>query len=335
MKYSKELRTGFLAIATIFGFVWGYNFLKGNDIFSKQRVFYTKFENAGGLTTSNAVTVNGYKVGLVKDVYFEPRYRQELIVEFMLTADNYEIPKGTKAILVSDLLGTPSINLVSSKPKSRTEVREYCKEGDTLVSEIEGALMESITDLSSSLATTKVKADRLFESLDSLVNDIRDVLGKGERDSDVNKAFRDLAQTMDNLESATSKIDGILDEDGKLGKILADVEGFTTTLDENKDEIDNLLNNLSSFSDSLAAAELASTINNANKTFEELAVAMEKINNGEGTIGKLFQDESIFTNLEAATADLDSLFVDIKANPSRYVHVSVFGRKDKKEKKKK
>ncbi|MCB0754919.1 MAG: MCE family protein [Flavobacteriales bacterium] len=329
MKYSKELRTGFIAVATIFGFVWGYNFLKGNDIFSKQRIFYTTYANVGGLTQSNAVMVNGYKVGLVKDVYFDPSRQDRLIVEIMLTADNYHIPRGTKATLVSDLLGTPSINLITGNEGG------YHEEGDTLVSEIEGALMESITDLSSSLATTKVKADRLFESLDSLVNDIRDVLGKGERDSDVNRAFRDLAQTMDNLESATSKIDGILDEDGKLGKILADVEGFTSTLDENKDEIDNLLNNLSSFSDSLAAAELASTINNANKALAELSEAIEKINKGEGTIGKLFQDETVYSNLEAATRNLDSLFIDIKANPNRYVHVSVFGRKEKKDKKKK
>ncbi len=329
MKYSKELRTGFIAIATIVAFVWGYNFLKGNDIFSKQRVFYTTYKNVGGLTQSNSVMVNGFKVGLVKDVYFEPVGREHLIVEFMLTADNYEIPRGTKAVLVSDLLGTTSINLIVGDEGG------YYNEGDTLVSEIEGALMESITDLSSSLATTKVKADRLFESLDSLVGDIRDVLGPGDRESSVNRAITDLAKTMENLKQASSKIDGILAEDGQLGRILEDVEGFTITLDENKDEIDNLLNNLSTLSDSLAAAELASTINNANKTFAELADAMEKINNGEGTIGKFFKDDSVYDNLEAATRNLDSLFVDIKANPNRYVHVSVFGRKEKKDKKKK
>ncbi|HAP68492.1 MAG TPA: hypothetical protein DCR04_01985 [Flavobacteriales bacterium] len=328
MKYSREIRTGFIALATIFILVWGYNFLKGNDIFSKQRVFYTAYTNVGGLTKSNAVTVNGFKVGLVKDVYFEPN-REFLVVEFMLTADNYEIPKGTKAVLVADLLGTTSINLVTGKDVG------YYTEGDTLESDIEEGLMAGITDLSSSLVSTKAKADRLFESLDSLVGDIRDVLGPGDRNSSVNRAILDLAETMENLKLASSKIDGILDDDGKLGKILADVEGFTSTLDENKDEIDNLLNNLSTFSDTLAAAELASTINNANKTFEELALAMEKINNGEGTIGKLFKDDSVYDNLEAATADLDSLFVDIKANPNRYVHVSVFGRKEKKDKKKK
>lgn len=328
MKYSKEIRTGFIAIATIFGFVWGYNFLKGNDIFSKQRIFYTTYENVGGLTQSNAVMVNGFKVGLVKDVYFEPVHRKSLIVEIMLTADNYEIPRGTKAVLVSDLLGTTSINLLTG------EEGGFYEEGDTLVSEIESDLLAGITDLSSSLATTKVKADRLFDSLDSLVNDFHFVFAPKNNTSSLKNAILDLEATMNNLKQASTKIDGILAEDGKLGKILADVEGFTSTLDENKDEIDNLLNNLSSFSDTLAAAELASTINNANKTLSELAAAMEKINNGEGTIGKLFQDETVYANLEAATRDLDSLFIDIKENPNRYVHVSVFGRKEKKEKKK-
>jgi len=198
MKYSREIRTGFVAIATIFAFVWGYNFLKGNDIFSKQRVFYTSYENVGGLTKSNAVTVNGFKVGLVKDVYFEPINRRELIVEFMLTADNYDIPIGTKATLVSDLLGTTSINLVTGQGDG------FYTEGDTLISEIEADLLEGFADLSSSLVTTKVKADRLFESLDSLVNDLRDVFGEGSRNSAINKACEDLAASLDQLKNATS-----------------------------------------------------------------------------------------------------------------------------------
>lgn len=327
MKYSREIRTGVIAIAIIFAFVWGYNFLKGNDIFSKQRVFYTAYTNVGGLTKSNAVTVNGFKVGLVKDVYFEPVNREYLIVEFMLTADSYEIPKGTKAVLVADLLGTTSINLVTGKEEG------FYAEGDTLTSDIEEGLMSGITDLSSSLATTKVKADRLFESLDSLVGDIRDVLGPGDRNSSVNRAITDLSATMENLKNASRKIDVLLADDGRLGKILIHVEGFTKTLAENQGEIDNILSNLSTFSDTLAAAKLTETINSANKTFEELALTMEKINSGEGTIGKLLEDESVFKNLETATANLDSLFIDIKANPSRYVHVSVFGKKDKKKKK--
>jgi phospholipid/cholesterol/gamma-HCH transport system substrate-binding protein len=161
------------------------------------------------------------------------------------------------------------------------------------------------------------------------VLDIRDALGKGEKASSINTALRDLAVTMENLKRATGKIDGLVSKDGDLSRILADVEAFTSVLDENKGEIDRLLGNLATFSDSLAAADIASTINNANKTFAELAVAMEKINSGEGTIGKLISNDTIFTNLASATANLDSLFIDIKARPSRYVHVSLFGKKNK------
>jgi len=316
MKYSKEIRTALVTIATLFATVWGYNFLKGNDIFSKQRVYYTVFDNAGGLSTSAPVLANGYKVGLVKDIYFEPVAGRKLIVEIMLTADNFEIPKGTKAQLSSDLFGTTSILLMLGEDQA------YYNEGDTLQTEYKAGLLESIDPL-------KDKAELLIQNLDSLVLDLRDALGKGERASSVNTALADLAITMENLKRATGKIDVLVSKEGDLSRILADVEAFTSVLDKNKGQIDRLVGNLASFSDSLAAAEIASTINNANKTFAELAITMEKINNGEGTIGKLMSNDTIFNNLASATANLDQLFIDIKARPSRYVHVSLFGKKNK------
>jgi phospholipid/cholesterol/gamma-HCH transport system substrate-binding protein len=323
MKYSKEIRTAVVALTTLFAFVWGYNFLKGNDIFSKQRVFYTVFDDAGGLNTSAPVMANGFKVGLVKSIYFEPENRRKLVVELMLTADNFEIPKGTKARLVSDLFGTTSLNLILGDEVGDFEV------GDTLMSEMEVGLTEELTNVSKSLIPLKVKAENLIQNLDSLVLDIRDALGKGERASSVNKALADLAVTMENLKRATGKIEVLVSDEGDLGRILSDVEAFTSVLDKNKGEIDRLVGNLATFSDSLAASELTSTINNANRTFAELADAMEKINNGEGTVGKLLKDDSVYNNLNAATDNLDKLFIDIKERPSRYVHVSLFGKKNK------
>jgi phospholipid/cholesterol/gamma-HCH transport system substrate-binding protein len=323
MKYSKEIKTAVVALATVFAFVWGYNFLKGNDIFSKQRIFYTVMEDAGGLNTSAPIMANGFKVGLVKAIYFEPENRRQLVVELMLTADNFDIPKGTVARLVSDLFGTTSINLKLGEEAGHYEV------GDTLQSEIEESLTSELTNVSKSLIPLKVKAETLIQNLDSLVLDIRDALGKGERGSSVNRALADLAVTMENLKHATGRINVLVSKDGDLSRILADVEAFTSVLDKNKGEIDRLVGNLATFSDSLAASDIASTINNANKTFSELAVAMEKINNGEGTIGKLLNNDSVYNNLTAATDNLDKLFIDIKARPSRYVHVSLFGKKNK------
>jgi len=323
MKYSREIKVAVVSLATLFAFVWGYNFLKGNDIFSKQRVFYTVFEDAGGLNTSAPIMANGYKVGLVKSIYFEPKGKRNLIVELMLTADNFDIPNGSRARLVSDLLGTTSINLMLG------EENGVYAPGDTLMSEIEESLTAELANVSKSLIPLKVKAENLIENLDSLVIDIRDALGKGERESSVNKALADLALTMENLKRATGKIDVLVSEDGDLSRILSDVEAFTSVLDKNKGEIDRLVSNLATFSDTLAAADLASTINNANRTFSELADAMEKINSGQGSVGKLLNDDSVYNNLTAATENLDKLFIDIKERPSRYVHVSLFGRKNK------
>jgi len=323
MKYTREIKAAIVALATLFAFVWGYNFLKGNDIFSKQRVFYTVLEDAGGLNTSAPIMANGYKVGLVKSIYFEPKGKRKLIVELMLTADNFDIPKGSRARLVSDLLGTTSINLMLGEDNG------VYAPGDTLMSEIEESLTAELANVSKSLIPLKVKAENLIENLDSLVIDIRDALGKGARETSVNKALADLALTMANLNRATGKIDVLVSEDGDLSKILSDVEAFTSVLDKNKGEIDRLVSNLASFSDTLAAADLASTINNANRTFSELADAMEKINSGQGSVGKLLNDDSVYNNLTAATENLDKLFIDIKARPSRYVHVSLFGRKNK------
>lgn len=323
MKYTREIKVAIVSLGTLFAFVWGYNFLKGNDIFSKQRIFYTVLKDAGGLNTSAPIMANGYKVGLVKSIYFEPEGKHNLIVELMLTADNFEIPTGSRARLVSDLFGTTSINLMLSGDNG------IYAPGDTLMSEIEESLTAELANVSKSLIPLKVKAENLIENLDSLVIDIRDALGKGQRESSVNKALSDLAQTMNNLKHATRKIDVLVSDDGDLSKILSDVHAFTSVLDKNKGEIDRLVTNLATFSDSLAASELASTINNANRTFAELADAMEQINRGEGTVGKLLKNDSVYNNLTAATDNLDKLFIDIKARPSRYVHVSLFGRKNK------
>lgn len=329
IKHGREIRTALVALITVFAFVWGYNFVKGNNIFVKQTNYYTLYDEIDGLTESSPVVVNGFKVGIVRDIYFLDPTSGKIVVEMVMTADNLVITKDTKAKLVSsDLFGSKSIELIRGSAASAAP-------GDTLTSEIEGALLEELTNVSKSLIPLKVKAEKMIQTLDTLLMDFRDIVGEGSRPSHLNQAFKDLASTMENLKSLTGKVDHIVDEDGSLGQILSQVESFTSTLEKNQGEIDNLLGNLSSFSDTLVAADLAATINNANRTFAELSEVLEKVNNGEGSIGKLMKDEAVYDNLEKATADLDKLLVDMKARPGRYIHFSVFGKKDKEEKKKK
>ncbi|MFT4524512.1 MAG: phospholipid/cholesterol/gamma-HCH transport system substrate-binding protein [Bacteroidia bacterium] len=323
MKHQKEISTAIIALCTILGVVWGYNFLKGTNMFDKQVSLYTVYDDIDGLTESSAVVVSGFKVGIVKDIFFKDQSSGQLVVELVMTEDNVLVTKTTQAKLVSsDFFGTKAIELILDNGVP-------IEPNDTLPSLIEGTLTEELTNVSKSLIPLKVKAENMIQTLDTLLMDFRDLVGDGNRPSSLNSAFKDLAVTMDNLKSLTGKVDNIVDEDGSLGRILEDVEGFTSVLEKNQDELDNLLGNLSSFSDTLVAADLAATIDNANKTFAELTIVLERVNAGEGSIGKLMKDEAVYDNLEKATADLDSLLLDMKARPGRYIHFSVFGKKDK------
>ena len=329
MIYRKEISTAIIALLTIFGFVWGYNFLKGSNLFDKQVSLFTVYDRIDGLTESSAVVVNGFKVGVVKDIFFKDHTSGLLVVEMVMTEDNVQVTKTTKAKLVSsDFFGTKAIQLILDNGNP-------VEPNDTLPSEIEGTLTEELTNVSKSLIPLKVKAENMIQTLDTLLIDLRDLVGEGSKPSSLNNAFKDLAVTMDNLKSLTGKVDNIVDEDGSLGRILFDIEGFTSVLEKNKSDLDKLLGNLSTFSDTLVAADLAATVDNANKTFAEFNEVLEKVNAGEGSIGRLMQDEQVYENLEKATADLDSLLLDMKARPGRYIHFSVFGKKDKDDKKKK
>lgn len=328
MKYAKETRTGFIALAILVATVWGYNFLKGNDLFSKQDIFYTSYPQVDGLTTSSSVVVSGLKVGFVRSIDFHPTRQGEFLVEMVITSSKFKMTDSTIAKMVStDLLGSKGINLIVKH--GMPELAEY----DTIPGDIEEGLAETIGSIGKSIIPLKVKAENMIVTLDSVLMDLRNVLGPANRKGPLNMALNDLAGTMSNFREVSANLNNVLKNDGKVNRILADVEAFTDVLDKNKGELDKLIKNLSSLSDTLTEARIAQTVQQANATLAETTELFAKINRGEGTVGKLMKDETVYKNLEKATADLDSLFVDIKANPNRYVHVSVFGRKEKKPKK--
>lgn len=328
MKYAKETRTGFIALAILVATVWGYNFLKGNDLFSRQAIYYTTYPQVDGLTTSSSVVVSGLKVGFVRNIDFHPTQPGMFLVEMVISTSKFTMPDSAVAKLVStDLLGSKGINLILKQ--GQLPATEY----DTIPGDIEEGLAETLGTIGKSIMPLKVKAENMIVTLDSTLNDLRNVLGPANRKGPLNLALNDLSATMANFRDVSANLNNILKNDGKVNRILADVEAFTDVLDKNKSELDKLIKNLSSLSDTLTEARIAQTVQQANATLNETTELFRKINNGEGTVGKLVKDETIYKNLEKATADLDSLFVDIKANPNRYVHVSVFGRKEKKPKK--
>ena len=323
MKISKELKTGVLVVAAISIFIYGFNFLKGKDIFSKRRIFYAVYPEVAGLVESNPVQMNGFKVGRVNGLQlFDTTGR--IIVEIAITDNNLKIPKNSVAkILSSDLLGAKALQIIAGSEK------KYAHAGDTLIGVVEASLQESVN---ATVKPLKDKAEKLIASIDSIVTTIQTVLDKNTREN-LNKSFESVKHALETFDKTSLRLDTMIaSERYKLSNIFTKIESISSNLASNNDKISNAIKNFSSISDTLSKANLSKTISNANSALSQVSGVMEKINKGEGSVGMLVHDKKLYDNLTAASGSLDSLLKDMNNHPKRYF--SVFGR-DKGKKKKK
>ena len=309
-----------IVITIAFSF-WGFNFLKGFNVFSNQRHFYAIYPKVEGLTISSPVLINGYKIGFVQTMYFHPDNSGNVIVKMQLTNTDFNVPvQSTARIISADLLGSKAIELVMN------DTTIYAESGDTLLPDIKSTLTD---ELNKTVEPLKARAISIFAQLDSVMGDIRHIVNKENRDN-LSKSVASLRSTLANLESATGGLDTLVSEEkGKLAKIFDNLESITGNIKNNNDKIQNILTNFSSLSDTLAKSNFKSAIMNADKALTEAAEVFNKINNGEGSIGMLINNDSLYNNLNSASSNLDKLFLDIKENPGRYVSISVFGKKEK------
>ncbi len=321
MKYSKEIKIGAVIIMTIAFSFWGFNFLKGFNIFSNQRHYFAVYPKVEGLTVSSPVLINGYKIGFVQTMYFHPDNSGKVIVKMQLTNTDFKVPVNSIARIISaDLLGSKAIELVLK------DTSVYAQSGDTLLHEIKSTLSDEIN---TAVEPLKARAISIFAQLDSAMSDIRMIVNKENRDN-LAHSVSSLKKTLANLESATGGLDTLVSEEkGKLAQIFTNLESITGNIKNNNDKIQNILTNFSSLSDTLAKSNFKSAIENADKALTEAAEVFNKINSGEGSIGMLVNNDSLYNNLNNASKNLDNLFIDIKENPGRYVTISVFGRKEK------
>lgn len=313
MKVSNEIKVGVLATIAIVLLVLGYNLLRGKNVFSRDNIFYVRYDNAGGIAPAGAVKYNGMKVGHVLDIKLAGDGSKKIVVSFAVTPE-LKIPKGTTAMVVSpDFISPKAINL------DFTAATEYYKNGDTLVPKM----------AQSGIQQVQSQAEALIASMDSAIKSISGIFNS-ETKLNLQKSIRSIETTLRTLDQATSKVDVMLSENtGRLDHIFSNIESITTNLKNNQDKINNLLTNLSAVSDTVRASQIGATIQQAKDVLSETGKVMKKINDGEGSMGLLVNDDQLYNNLESSAQSLDSLLVDLKTNPSRYVQVSVFGKKDK------
>ncbi len=321
MKIGKEIKIGFLVIVCLGLLFWGANYLKGTNLLQKHRKFHAIYERVDGLGTSNPVTINGFKVGQVDQIQFLGNQSGRLLVTFTVTEDEFIISKNTVAeIISSDILGSKSVSLILG------DAPLQAMDGDTLKSAIENSLSDEVNQ---QIAPLKKKAESLISSVDSAIVIVQSIFNKKAR-GDLDASFTSLRSSLESFEKTMKRADEFVEQErNHLSRIFMHVESITKNLSDNNEKLSGVLTNMEAITDSLAGANLTQTVNNASKAMKEVAEVMDKINSGEGSLGQLLNNDTLYNNLESASNDLDLLLLDMRLNPERYVHFSIFGRKDK------
>jgi len=332
MKRTREIIVAIVVLATLAIFYFGFNYLKGEDIFTKRDYYYAVYDRIEGLGSEAPVQVNGFKVGKVSNVYLHPDMSGRIMVQFSIENDKFHFPSNSTARIVSlDLLGSRAIQLVV--PDVATP--EMAMPGDTLNSGVEGDIEDMVN---SKIAPFEAKVEEMMLSIDTVIESVQLMFNQDAREA-LTASFDAIVAGFQTFELTAHEIDSLIREErGKVAHIIYNVDEITSTLEQNDEKLANFMSNMSALSDTLVAADITTTINNANKSLMEVTLLMEKINSGEGSMGKLVHDEEMYRNLTGAALALESLLQDLETNPHRYLHISAIDlhreRKAKKPRKK-
>ncbi|KQM66153.1 ABC transporter permease [Pedobacter sp. Leaf216] len=317
MKIKNETKVGILAAFAIALLIIGYNFLKGNSIFSSETTLYAKYTRVDGLTVSKPILINGYQIGRVAKLELQ---QDGTVIATLSVNSKYEIPENSIARLEgTDLLGSKAIVM------SLGDSKKMAEDGYTLNANVEKGLMEQVQPV-------QKKAELIIGKMDSILSSVNSILNPNFQ-KNVDKSFNSIAGTLASLETTSKKVDGLVGSESKrIEAIFRNVEGITANLNNNNQKISDILTNINTVTDKFAAANFKQTLDNANNAIADLQSVISGIKDGKGSLGLLLNDDKMYQNLNNASKNLDELMIDLKANPKRYVHFSVFGGGNKKDK---
>ncbi len=317
MKLSAYTKTGILVTATGIALYWGINFLKGRSIFNKEVTYTILYDRIDGLSLSSPVEIRGLKIGRVTKIAFCGNDYEKLAVNVTVTGE-MPIYKGSIGrIYSSDLMGTKSIEIIMGKNDT------LLVQGDTIGSEIEGSISDQVK---LQMLPLKRKAEDLMGSMEKALEAVKYVFNE-ETGTKLQQSLLTVQVAINGLKQATSNLDTIMDESkDKFSRILTNVQSISKNIDNNEHNISEILTNLNTITDSLAASDLKQTINNVAITLNEADKILAQINSGEGSLGKIIYNDSLYNNLSQASQDLDKLLIDINANPKKYVQFSLINK---------
>ena len=310
MLKSNELKVGFLALMAFLILYFGFNFLKGNDIFSSSKTYYVQYDNVDGLTASNQVLVNGVEVGKVKKVSLVPEKGNKILIELRLN----------KSLLVPD----KSIAILSDGALLGGKIIRLELLGSGTLPEgafIMGMREKGLTSL------LKERALPVISNADSLLISFRQISKKFDNTGTYLDAL------LKNSNKAVVSINGsvtdlVAENKANIIQITGNMRALSNSLVETEKQLKPLLTKFNTIADSLQAVKIGETLNLANKAVASLQRIVSKLEKGQGTAGKLLNNDSLYVGLNKALSDLDKLLLDVRLQPKRYVNISVFGKKD-------
>lgn len=299
MKITKEIKIALIAIVSIVLLFFGMNFLKGMSLFSNGDSYYITFKDISGLSSSSPIFANGYRVGVVRDVNFDYEHNGDVVVEFMVD-DNLQIPRGSTAEIVSDLMGNVKMNLLLAD-----NPREYVAKGDTIIGVINAGMLGKAKDMIPVI-------EKMLPKLDSILANVNMLLA----DPNIGRTLGNVQKTTENLTVTTQQLNALM------ASVNKDVPGLMG-------KASGLLDNANNLTANLAAVDVASTVEKVDQTLANVQQLTSKLNNNKGTLGLLMNDETLYNKLTTTVQSADTLLNNLREHPKRYVHFSLFGKKDK------
>lgn len=307
MNLSRELKTAFFIIGCILVFIFGFSYLKGSSLLSKEKIVHALYDDVEGLVVGANVTISGMNVGKVRTIDFDENY-DKIKVTFTLRDDLVFSNQSVAQLYEAGLIGGKAIAILPQYDSTVEAVADH----DVLPSEIKPGLTELVNQ---QIAPLQDKIEGLLTSADSLFAGVSNVMNY-ETQNNIKVTLDGLAATVNNINALSSSVNRILE---------ANEKGFASTLNN----LDNATQNLTQLTDSLNQMPLVSTVKNFEATSAQLKKIIDGLESGEGSAGQLLNDKALYDNLVTSAESLDALLTDLKEHPKRYVHFSIFGRKEK------
>ncbi len=313
MKMSKEARIGILVAAAILIFFAGFYFLKGANVFSAEKEYICHFANVQGLQASAAVQVKGMAVGTVSEI----KLNDSTVRVVLSVSKKIRVPEGTVAKLISaDLLGTKVISL-----ELGTGQNEVKDEGE-LATAVEGGILDNLSvELSPLIKDVRIAVGKLDTALLSI-----NVILNDSTKQRLNNTIASLDVTMKNFKDFSNSLNS---KSGELSSVIDNANSITGNLAKNNENINHILDNAKATTDQLAKAPVEQTVKDLQSAANELRLVMGKINNNEGSLGMVVNDKQLYNNLTETLKTLNGLVADLQAHPSRYINLTIFGKKRK------